>query len=171
MTVDIVIYNARLSRFQSIDIYENIFQNISLDRKFSFVKICTFNFPSFFFEKSELFLIHVSLIRAQYCNNYKSKKVCFSIFFEITNSSAWDLGIIFVTGDTAAALSVDQTAESNPIINLQNNGDHVVTGDMNMGHINVIYYKSATMLKTVRCQLGDEAKDLKIFHINLTTAT
>ena len=67
------------------------------------------------------------------------------------------MGIIFVTCDTAAALSVDQTAGSNPIINLQNNGDHVVTGDMNMGHINVIYYKSATMLKTVRCQLGDEA--------------
>ena len=81
------------------------------------------------------------------------------------------MGIIFVTGDTAAALSVDQTAGSNPIINLQNNGDHVVTGDMNMGHINVIYYKSATMLKTVRCQLGDEAKDFKIFYINLTIAS
>ncbi len=53
------------------------------------------------------------------------------------------------------ALGHDQSINSNPIVNIENNGNKTVTGHSSYGSSNIIYSKGCIILKMIRCYLGD----------------
>ena len=49
--------------------------------------------------------------------------------------------VLVITGRLRSALGADQTTASYPIVNQDNNGDHVVTGHDTAGSYTIIYSK------------------------------